>query len=185
MTLELLRHAVQARKAGKLEVSELAEARQAANDCSGWLQRLGGLLGSSVGGQTGRTHRDSNNLAGFSEATKEALRVLQQEMAELHRTFQAAYPGRKGFAMSGTPRASKMAGGAASALLRRGQTPRTRELSCRARAPTTAPTVPCTAQPSLTFSASPRRVPPRRAPSGCARARSAPADGPRAAAHAS
>jgi len=126
--LELLRHAVQARKAGKLEVSELAEARQAANDCSGWLQRLGGLLGSSVGGQTGRTHRDSNNLAGFSEATKEALRVLQQEMAELHRTFQAAYPGRKGFAMSGTPRASKMAGGAASALLHLGQTPRTREL---------------------------------------------------------
>ena len=126
--LELLRHAVQARKAGKLEVSELAEARQAANDCSGWLQRLGGLLGSAVGGQTGRTHRDSNNLAGFSEATKEALRVLQQEMAELHRTFQAAYPGRKGFAMSGTPRASEMAGGAASALLHLGQTPRTREL---------------------------------------------------------
>ena len=29
--------------------------------------------------------------------------MLQQEMAELHRTFQAAYPGRKGFAMSGTP----------------------------------------------------------------------------------
>ncbi|KOO27624.1 kinesin heavy chain [Chrysochromulina tobinii] len=107
--LELLRHAVQARKAGKLEVSELAEARQAANDCSGWLQRLGGLLGSSVGGQPGRTHRDSNNLAGFSEATKEALRVLQQEMAVLHRTFQAAYPGRKGFAMSSTPRASEMA----------------------------------------------------------------------------
>merc|ERR1719453_2204936 len=44
--LELLRHAVQARKAGKL-----AEARQAANDCSGWLQRLAQLLGSSVGGQ--------------------------------------------------------------------------------------------------------------------------------------
>jgi hypothetical protein len=37
--LELLRHAVQARKAGKLEVSELAEARQAANDCSGWLHQ--------------------------------------------------------------------------------------------------------------------------------------------------
>ena len=54
--------------------------------------------------------------------------MLQQEMAELHRTFQAAYPGRKGFAMSGTPRASKMAGGAASALLHLGQTPRTREL---------------------------------------------------------
>ena len=34
------------------------------------------------------------------------LRAMQQEMAELHRTFQAAYPGRKGFAMSGTPRAS-------------------------------------------------------------------------------
>ena len=30
--------------------------------------------------------------------------------------------------MSGTPRASKMAGGAASALLHLGQTPRTREL---------------------------------------------------------
>ena len=119
---------MQARKAGKLEVSELAEARQAANDCSGWLQRLGGMRGSSFGGQTGRTHRDSNNLAGFSEATKEALRVLQQEMAELHHTFQAAYPGRKGFAMSGTPRAYKMAGGAASALLHLGQTPRTREL---------------------------------------------------------
>ena len=54
--------------------------------------------------------------------------MLQQEMAVLHRTFQAAYPGRKGFAMSGTPRASKMAGGAASALLHLGQTPRTREL---------------------------------------------------------
>ncbi len=37
--LELLRHAVQARKAGKLEVSEHAEARQAANDCSGWLHQ--------------------------------------------------------------------------------------------------------------------------------------------------
>ena len=54
-------------------------------------------------------------LAAFSEATKEALRVLQQEMAELHRTFQAAYPGRKGFAMSGTPRASC---GAASKILK-------------------------------------------------------------------
>ena len=149
--LELLRHAVQARKAGKLEVSELAEARQAANDCSGWLQRLGGLLGSSVGGQTGRTHRDSNNLAGFSEATKEALRVLQQEMAELHRTFQAAYPGRKGFAMSSTPRASEMAAAqpsrCSSSVRRRARA----SSSCRARAPATEPTVPCTAQPSLTF----------------------------------
>ena len=54
--------------------------------------------------------------------------MLQQEMAVLHRTFQAAYPGRKGFAMSGTQRASKMAGGAGSALLHLGQTPRTREL---------------------------------------------------------
>jgi hypothetical protein len=125
--LELLRHAVQARKAGKLEVSELAEARQAANDCSGWLQRLGGLLGSSVGGQTGCTHRDSNNLAGFSEATKEALRVLQQEMVVLHRTFQAAYPGRKGFAMSGTPRASEMAAAQPARCSTFGQTPRTRE----------------------------------------------------------
>ena len=126
--LELLRHAVQARKAGKLEVSELAEARQAANDCSGWLQRLAGLLGSSVGGQTTRRNENPSQLAGFSEATKEALRVLQQEMAELHRTFQAAYPGRKGFATSGTPRASNVAGGAQGALLHLGQTPRTREL---------------------------------------------------------
>ena len=54
--------------------------------------------------------------------------MLQKETAELHRTFQAAYPGRKGFAMNGKPRASKMAGGAASALLHLGQTPRTREL---------------------------------------------------------
>merc|ERR1719230_142231 len=107
--LELLRHAVQARKAGKLEVGELAEARQAANDCSGWLQRLAQLLGSSVGGQTTRRNA-TDALASFSEATKEALRVLQQEMAELHRTFQAAYPGRKGFAMSGTPRASSTSG---------------------------------------------------------------------------
>jgi len=164
--LELLRHAVQARKAGKLEVSELAEARQAANDCSGWLQRLGGLLGSSVGGQPGRTHRESNNLAGFSEATKEALCVLQQEMAVLHRTFQAAYPGRKGFAMSGTPRASEMAAAqpsrCSSSVRRRARA----SSSCRARAPATAPTVPCT-----TFSLAPRRVPPRRAPSSCALAR--------------
>ena len=42
--LELLRHAVQARKAGKLEVAELAEARQAANDCSGWLHNGGGVV---------------------------------------------------------------------------------------------------------------------------------------------
>ena len=126
--LELLRHAVQARKAGKLEVGELAEARQAANDCSGWLQRLSQLLGSSVGGQTTRRNA-TDALSSFSEATKEALRVLQQEMAELHRTFQAAYPGRKGFAMSGTPRASSTAGGAqAGALLQLGQTPRTREM---------------------------------------------------------
>ena len=126
--LELLRHAVQARKAGKLEVGELAEARQAANDCSGWLQRLAQLLGSSVGGQTTRRNA-TDALASFSEATKEALRVLQQEMAELHRTFQAAYPGRKGFAMSGTPRASSTAGGnQASALLQLSQTPRTREM---------------------------------------------------------
>ena len=54
--------------------------------------------------------------------------MLQQEMAELHRTFQAAYPGRKGFANSGTPRASSTAGGQAGALLHLGQTPRTREL---------------------------------------------------------
>ena len=89
---------------------------------------LAQLLGSSVGGQTTRrNHADA--LSAFSEATKEALRVLQQEMAELHRTFQAAYPGRKGFAMSGTPRASGHAGGnQASALLHLGQTPRTREL---------------------------------------------------------
>ena len=128
--LELLRHAVQARKAGKLEVGELAEARQAANDCSGWLQRLAQLLGSSVGGQTTRRNA-TDALVSFSEATKEALRVLQQEMAELHRTFQAAYPGRKGFAMSGTPRAGgdrQGAAGGASALLHLGQTPRTREL---------------------------------------------------------
>ena len=161
--LELLRHAVQARKAGKLEVSELAEARQAANDCSGWLQRLGGLLGSSVGGQPGRTHRRT---AGFSEATKEALRVLQQEMAVLHRTFQAAYPGRKGFAMSSTPRASEMAAAQPSRCSTSVRRRARASSSCRARAPATAPTVPCT-----TFSLAPRRVPPRRAPSSCALAR--------------
>ncbi len=126
--LDLLRHAVQARKAGKLEVGELAEARQAANDCSGWLQRLAQLLGSSVGGQTTRRNAE-DRLANFSEATKEALRVLQQEMAELHRTFQAAYPGRKGFANSGTPRASTTAGGVeGQAMLHLGQTPRMREV---------------------------------------------------------
>jgi hypothetical protein len=171
MTLELLRHAVQARKAGKLEVSELAEARQAANDCSGWLQRLGGLLGSSVGGQTGRTHRDSNNLAGFSEATKEALRVLQQEMAVLHRTFQAAYPGRKGFAMSGTPRASEMAAAQPARCSTSARRRARARSSCWARAPATEPTVQCT-----TFSVAPRRVPPRRAPSSCALARRRPVE---------
>ena len=36
--LELLRHAVQMRKTRKLEVFELAEAREAASNCSGWLQ---------------------------------------------------------------------------------------------------------------------------------------------------
>ena len=34
-------------------------------------------------------------LADCHEATKAALGVLQQEMAEVHRTFQAAYPGRR------------------------------------------------------------------------------------------
>lgn len=34
-------------------------------------------------------------IGSFSEQTKGALRSLQQEMAELNHTFQAAYPGRK------------------------------------------------------------------------------------------
>ena len=38
--LEVLRRALQARKAGSLSNVELAEARQACNDCNGWLQRL-------------------------------------------------------------------------------------------------------------------------------------------------
>ena len=47
----------------------------------------------------------------------------------MHRTFQAAYPGRKGFANSGTPRASTTAGGVeGQAMLHLGQTPRMREV---------------------------------------------------------
>ena len=48
--LEELRRALAARKAGTLGAVELAEARQACNDCTGWLQRLCQLLGSNVGG---------------------------------------------------------------------------------------------------------------------------------------
>ena len=56
--LELLRKAVQARKAGTLQPIELAEARQASNDCSGWLGRLAQLTGQTVGGgNTVRTAR--------------------------------------------------------------------------------------------------------------------------------
>ena len=49
--LEVLRRALQARKAGSLSNVELAEARQACNDCNGWLQRLAQLLGTGIGGQ--------------------------------------------------------------------------------------------------------------------------------------
>ncbi|KAL1529784.1 hypothetical protein AB1Y20_000718 [Prymnesium parvum] len=127
--LELLRRALQARKAGTLGSIELAEAQQASNDCSGWLARLAQLLGTSVGGgNTARTARKGNGdpIAGFSEETKHALRTLQQEMAEIHRTFQAAYPGRKGIS-EGTRRATARQAGD-GALLQLGQTPRTRAL---------------------------------------------------------
>ena len=69
--LEVLRRALQARKAGNLSNVELAEARQACNDCAGWLQRLAQLLGAAIGGQatlrlslaqavSGRCDRDPN-----------------------------------------------------------------------------------------------------------------------------
>ena len=73
--------------------------------------------------------------------TKDGLTQLQREMAEVHRTFQAAYPGGKvgvasgagasGLGGHGTPRESGRAAAAAAAgggLLSLGQTPRTRQL---------------------------------------------------------
>ncbi|KAL3929738.1 MAG: hypothetical protein SGPRY_001830, partial [Prymnesium sp.] len=80
---------------GTLSSVELAEARQASNDCSGWLSRLSILLGSSVGGGSTTRRLAVDPIGSFSEQTKGALRSLQQEMAELNHTFQAAYPGRK------------------------------------------------------------------------------------------
>ena len=66
-------------------------------------------------------------LADCHEATKAALGVLQQEMAEVHRTFQAAYPGRQG-PQTGAESARARGQGAGSGLLHLGQTPRTRAL---------------------------------------------------------
>ena len=66
---------------------------------------------------------EADVLAGV-RALKEALRVLQQEMAELHRTFQAAYPGGKvggaSAAPGGTPRGTNSTANAAAFVFAHG-----------------------------------------------------------------
>ena len=141
--LDELKKALASRKAGDLTAVELAEARQACNDCTGWLARLGQLLGSNVGGGQSTARGTSAaqaeaSMRDVSEKTKGELRDLQKEMAEVHRTFQAAYPGGKpGLAPGGTPRNNSTTGGGGSArggagqangLLELGQTPRTKAL---------------------------------------------------------
>lgn len=88
----MLRKALLARKAGNSSAVELAEARQAANDCNGWLQRLMQLLGSDGRGHTTSRSKATSDavLEQLPAETKAALQQLQQEMGEVHRTFQAS-----------------------------------------------------------------------------------------------
>ena len=70
---------------------------QAAAD--GWLQRLGG--------HPGRTHRDSNNLAGVPRSDQGvAARARARDGGAPSHPPRPPPPGRKGWAMSGSPRLS-------------------------------------------------------------------------------
>eukprot|EP00965_Chrysotila_dentata_P254114 6211766-Pleurochrysis_carterae.AAC.2 len=88
--VEVLRRALEQRKQGALDGVELAEAKQACTDCSGWLQRLSQLLGAGVSGQqTPRRAAEAEVAGALSDEIKAELAALQRQMAEVHRTFQA------------------------------------------------------------------------------------------------
>ena len=96
--LELLRHAVQARKAGKLEVgsSPRRASRQAAR--AGCSASASSWARPSAGRRRAATRGRARVLLGVDQG---ALRVLRREMADCTARSRR-YPGRKGFAMSGT-----------------------------------------------------------------------------------
>jgi hypothetical protein len=121
--LELLRHAVQARKAGKLEVSELAEARQAANDCSGWLHQTR-RAASADGPHAPRLEQPRGLLGGYEGGAARA--PARDGGAPSH--LPGRLPRPQGLRDERHAARVRDGGGAAIALLHLGQTPRTREL---------------------------------------------------------